>query len=130
MPVPSGRIIHDEEELQAAIKRIGYPIVLKPINGNHGRGATTDIKDWESALLALEIAKKHSRSIICEKFITGHDFRLLVINYKFICAAKRTPACVTGDGKSTLRELIDKVNADPRRGFGHEKCLPKLKLMQ
>ncbi|MBK7762167.1 MAG: cyanophycin synthetase [Bacteroidetes bacterium] len=128
VPVPSGRIIHDEEELQAAIKRIGYPIVLKPINGNHGRGATTDIKDWDSAVLALEIAKKHSRSIICEKFITGHDFRLLVINYKFICAAKRTPACVTGDGKSTLRELIDKVNADPRRGFGHEKVLTQIKV--
>lgn len=128
VPVPRGRIIHDEEELQAAIDRIGYPIVLKPINGNHGRGATTNIKDWDSALIALEIAKKHSRSIICEKFIVGHDFRLLVINYKFICAAKRTPACVTGDGSSTLQELIDAVNADPRRGFGHEKVLTQIKM--
>jgi cyanophycin synthetase len=128
VPVPRGRIIYDEEDLQAAINRIGYPIVLKPINGNHGRGATTNIVDWESALLALEIAKKHSRSIICEKFITGHDFRLLVINYKFICAARRTPACVTGDGTSTLQELINKVNADPRRGFGHEKVLTQIKI--
>lgn len=128
VPVPRGRIIYDEEDLQAAINRIGYPIVLKPINGNHGRGATTNIIDWESALSAFEIAKKHSRAIICEKFITGHDFRLLVINYKFICAAKRTPACVTGDGKSTLRQLIDQVNADPRRGFGHEKVLTQIKI--
>ncbi|MBL7772626.1 MAG: cyanophycin synthetase [Chitinophagaceae bacterium] len=128
VPVPRGRIIYDEEDLQAAISRIGYPIVLKPINGNHGRGATTNILDWESALIAFEIAKKHSRAIICEKFITGFDFRLLVINYKFICAAKRTPACVTGDGKSTLQQLIDTVNADPRRGFGHEKVLTQIKV--
>jgi cyanophycin synthetase len=128
VPVPRGRIIYDEEDLKAAIDRIKYPIVLKPINGNHGRGATTNIQDWESALLAFEIAKKHSRSIICEKFITGHDFRLLVINYKFICAAKRTPAYVTGDGSSSLQQLIDKVNADPRRGFGHEKVLTQIKV--
>ena len=128
VPVPRGRIIYDEDDLKAAIDRIGYPIVLKPINGNHGRGATTNICDWDSALLALEIAKKHSRSIICEKFITGHDFRLLVINYKFICAARRTPACVAGNGKSTLQELIDEVNADPRRGFGHEKVLTQIKV--
>lgn len=128
VPVPRGRIIYDEDDLKAAIDRIGYPIVLKPINGNHGRGATTNICDWDSALLALEIAKKHSRSIICEKFITGHDFRLLVINYKFICAARRTPACVTGNGESTLQELIDEVNADPRRGFGHEKVLTQIKV--
>ncbi|HAD33004.1 MAG TPA: cyanophycin synthetase, partial [Chitinophagaceae bacterium] len=128
VPVPKGRIIYTEEELEAAIKRIGYPVVLKPINGNHGRGATTDIKDWGSAQLAFEIAQKHSRAIICEKFITGYDYRLLVINYKFICAARRTPACVTGDGKSTLQHLIDAVNADPRRGYGHEKVLTQIKV--
>lgn len=128
VPVPRGRIIYDEEDLKAAVTRIGYPVVLKPINGNHGRGATTNIQDWDSALIAFEIAKKYSRAIICEKFITGYDFRLLVINYKFICAAKRTPACVTGDGKSTLQQLIDQVNADPRRGFGHEKVLTQIKV--
>lgn len=128
VPVPRGRIIYDLEDLEAAIARINYPIVLKPINGNHGRGATTNIKDWESALIAFDIAKKHSRSIICEKFITGHDFRLLVINYKFICAAKRTPACVIGDGVKTLQQLIDTVNSDPRRGFGHEKVLTQIKV--
>ncbi len=128
VPVPRGKIIYDIEDLESAIKKIGYPIVLKPINGNHGRGATTNIKDWESALIAFDIAKKHSRSIICEKFISGYDFRLLVINYKFICAAKRTPACVLGDGKSNIQQLIDIVNSDPRRGFGHEKVLTQIKI--
>jgi cyanophycin synthetase len=128
VPVPRGRLIRDKEELKRAIDSIGYPIVLKPINGNHGRGATTNILDWDSACLAFGIAKEHSRTIICEKFITGYDFRILVINHKFIAAAKRTPACVTGDGKSTLKQLIDKVNADPRRGYGHEKVLTMIKI--
>lgn len=128
VPVPRGKIIYDLEDLESAIKRIDYPIVLKPINGNHGRGATTNIVDWESALIAFDIAKKHSRSIICEKFITGYDFRILVINYKFICAAKRTPACITGDGKQSIQQLIDEVNRDPRRGFGHEKVLTQIKI--
>jgi cyanophycin synthetase len=128
VPIPRGKIVYDEEDLKAAIDRIGYPCVLKPINGNHGRGATTNIMDWESALLAFEIAKNISRAIICEKFITGYDFRILVINNKFICAAKRTPACVTGDGKNTIQQLIDIVNSDPRRGFGHEKVLTSIKI--
>jgi cyanophycin synthetase len=128
VPVPRGRIVRTHEELKAAIESIKYPIVLKPINGNHGRGATTNIVDWDSALLAFEIAKEHGRNIICEKFITGFDFRVLVINHKFIAAAKRTPACVTGDGVSTLQQLIDKVNADPRRGYGHEKVLTQIKI--
>ncbi len=128
VPVPKGRIIRTEEELRSAIDVIKYPIVLKPVNGNHGRGATTNIIDWEGALSAFAIAKEHGRSIICEKFITGYDFRVLVINHKFIAAAYRTPACVTGDGKSTIQQLIDKVNEDPRRGYGHEKVLTQIKV--
>lgn len=128
VPVPKGYIIYDEEDLQDAIKRIGYPIVIKPINGNHGRGATTNIQNWEEALIALAAAKKISRGVICEKFITGHDFRLLVINYKLVAAALRTPACVIGDGKSTIKQLIDEVNSDPRRGYGHEKVLTAIKV--
>jgi cyanophycin synthetase len=128
VPVPRGRIVRTEEELKSAIDVVKYPIVLKPVNGNHGRGATTNILDWESALAAFAIAKEHGRNIICEKFITGYDFRVLVINHKFIAAAYRTPACVTGDGKSTLQQLIDEVNKDPRRGFGHEKVLTQIKI--
>ncbi|MEY4877112.1 MAG: hypothetical protein RL708_2261, partial [Bacteroidota bacterium] len=99
IPVPKGLICVDHEDLEAAIKKIGYPIVTKPIDGNHGKGATTDIKNWDEAVIAFEAAKKYSRKIIVEKFITGFDHRILVINYKFICAAKRTPAAVMGDGK-------------------------------
>lgn len=128
IPVPRGRIIYDEVDLQAAIDKIGYPIVLKPVNGNHGKGATTNVKTWEDAVIALEAAKKYGRSVICEKFITGRDFRLLVINYKFVAAALRTPAAVIGDGKHTIQELIDNVNQDPRRGYGHEKVLTSIKV--
>ncbi|MFM2225276.1 MAG: hypothetical protein RJA07_1478 [Bacteroidota bacterium] len=128
IPVPKGLICVDHEDLEAAIKKIGYPIVTKPIDGNHGKGATTDIKNWDEAVIAFEAAKKYSRKIIVEKFITGFDHRILVINYKFICAAKRTPAAVLGDGKSTIQQLIDKVNEDPRRGYGHEKVLTSIKV--
>ncbi len=128
IPVPSGRIVHDEEELKAAIDKIGYPCVTKPIDGNHGKGATINIRTWEEALEALAAAKKYSRSVICEKLITGQDFRVLVINYKFVAAALRTPAAVTGDGKHTIQELVDIVNKDPRRGYGHEKVLTSIKV--
>jgi cyanophycin synthetase len=128
IPVPRGRIVRTEEGLQEAIDKIGYPIVLKPVNGNHGKGATTNIKTWEDAVIALEAAQHYGRAVICEKFITGRDFRCLVINYKFVAAALRTPAAVIGDGKSSVQELIDKVNADPRRGYGHEKVLTSIKV--
>ena len=128
IPVPGGRIVRNQDELEACIKRIGYPMVLKPVNGNHGKGATTNIKNWEDAVIALDAAQKYSRGVICEKFITGRDFRCLVINYKFVAAALRTPAAVIGDGKSTVQELIDNVNKDPRRGYGHEKVLTSIKV--
>lgn len=128
IPIPRGTIVYDEDDLQAAITRIGYPIVTKPINGNHGRGATINITNWEEAKAALESAKKHSKSVIAEKFITGFDHRLLVIDHKFVAGAKRTPAAVTGDGKSSIKELIEKVNSDPRRGYGHEKVLTAIKI--
>jgi len=123
IPVPRGRIIRDEEDLEIAIERLGYPLALKPIAGNHGRGITTNVKNWEDAKDALRLAKEHSRRVIIEQFITGFDHRVLVINYKFEAAAVRKPASVVGDGSSTIQQLIDKVNEDPRRGFGHEKVL-------
>lgn len=128
IPVPKGRIIYDEEDLDAALKAIGYPLVLKPVNGNHGKGATTNIKSREHALEAFELAKKYSRSIIAEKFITGFDHRILVINYKFEAAAIRKPACVVGDGEKNIEQLIEIVNQDPRRGFGHEKVLTAISI--
>jgi cyanophycin synthetase len=126
IPVPKGEIVRSEAGLEDAVKKLGYPIVIKPISGNHGRGITTNIENWEDAVVALAAAKEVSRSVIVERFITGEDFRLLVIDYKLVAAAKRTPAGVTGDGKSTIKQLIDEVNADPRRGYGHEKVLTQI----
>lgn len=128
IPVPKGRICYDEEDLATAASRIGYPLVTKPINGNHGKGATTNIKNWDELKVGFDAAKKYSKSVIVEKFITGYDHRILVINYKFVAAALRTPASVIGDGKHSIKELIDIVNSDPRRGYGHEKVLTSIKV--
>lgn len=128
IPVPRGRIVYDEEDLKAAIDKIGYPIVTKPVNGNHGKGATTNIKTWEDAVAGLLAAKVYGRAVICEKFITGLDFRVLVINYKFVAAALRTPAAIIGDGAHNIQQLIDIVNSDVRRGYGHEKVLTAIKI--
>ena len=130
IPVPGGTVIRTEECLKDAIEKFGYPLVIKPIDGNHGKGNTTNINTWEQALKAFESAKSYSRSVIVEKFITGVDFRILVINYKFICAALRTPASVIGDGKNTIQLLIDETNKDPRRGYGHEKVLTQITIDQ
>lgn len=123
VPVPRGEIIKTERGLKEVIEDIGFPLVVKPINGNHGRGVTTDITTMEEAVEAFHLAKGISPSVIVEQYITGYDYRMLVINYKLVAAAKRTPAMVTGDGVSTIQQLIDQVNADPRRGYGHEKVL-------
>ncbi len=126
VPVPRGEIIRTEKGLEDAVRYVRYPLVIKPIDGNHGRGITTNIRNWEDAVKAFHAAKEVSRSVIVEKFIVGEDFRLLVIDYKLVAAAKRTPAGVTGNGKSTIQELIDETNADPRRGYGHEKVLTQI----
>jgi cyanophycin synthetase len=128
IPVPRGRIVYDEDDLKSAIDKIGYPIVTKPVNGNHGKGATTNILTWEDAVTGLNAAKVYGRAVICERFITGRDFRVLVVNYKFVAAALRTPAAIIGDGLHTIKELIDIVNSDPRRGYGHEKVLTAIKV--
>jgi len=126
--VPRGDIIRRERSLEEACNYVGFPLVIKPVDGNHGRGITVDIHNYDDALVAFRHAKESSRSgaIIIEKFITGEDYRLLVINNVLVAAALRTPAHVIGDGKSTIQELIDEVNKDPRRGYGHEKVLTQI----
>jgi cyanophycin synthetase len=130
IPVPKGDVVRTEEELRKAIDYIGYPVVIKPIDGNHGKGNTTNIMNWEQAIPAFEAAKVYGRNVIVEKYITGFDFRVLVIDYKFICAALRTPASVLGDGINTIQYLIDETNKDPRRGYGHEKVLTQITIDQ
>lgn len=126
IPVASGSICVDEEDLDNTIKKIGYPIVIKPLDGNHGKGASINVVTWEDAVAGLEYAKKYSRRVIVEKFITGFDFRVLVIDNKLVAAAKREPAHVIGDGKQTIQQLIDETNRDPRRGYGHENVLTQI----
>lgn len=126
IPVPMGDLIVDEEELQSVIKKIGYPIVIKPLDGNHGKGSSINVNDWVSSVTGLEYAQKYSKKVIVEKYITGYDFRVLVINNKMVAAARRVPAHVVGDGESNLEKLIEKENKDPRRGYGHENVLTEI----
>jgi cyanophycin synthetase len=126
IPVASGGICIDEEDLEAVVKKIGYPIVLKPLDGNHGKGASINVKTWEDAVEGLAYAKKYSHRVIVEKFITGYDFRVLIIDNKLVAAAKREPAHVKGDGKQTIQQLIEETNLDPRRGYGHENVLTQI----
>ncbi len=128
IPVPRGTVIRTLDGLKDAVERFGYPLVIKPVDGNHGKGNTTNITTWAQAEKAFEAAKQYNRTLIVEKFITGYDFRALVINYKFICAALRTPASVVGDGVHSIQWLVDETNKDPRRGYGHEKVLTQIKI--
>jgi len=126
IPVAKGDIVIDEEDLQKCIDRINYPIVIKPLDGNHGKGASINVTNWEDALAGLAHAKKYSRKVIVERFITGYDFRVLVINNKMVAAAQRVPAHVKGDGTNSIENLIEIENKDPRRGYGHENVLTEI----
>ena len=126
IPVANGGICVVEEDLEEVIQKIGYPIVIKPLDGNHGKGASINIKNKKDAIEGLAYAKKYSHRVIVEKFITGFDFRVLIIDNKLVAAAKREPAHVKGDGVQTIQELIEETNKDPRRGYGHENVLTQI----
>jgi len=128
VPVPQGLIVRTTRELEEAIAELGYPIVTKPLDGNQGKGASINVQNWKDALKGMAEAQRHSQAVMVEQFIEGADYRLLVIDGKFTAAAKRTPALVTGDGTSTIRQLINQVNRDPRRGVGHEKALTHIRV--
>ena len=128
IPVPKGYAVETLSEALEAADAIGYPVTVKPISGNHGRGITTNILTPDDLETSFQNAKEFSDEFIVEKFLSGADYRMLVINGKFIAAARRDPASIVGDGKSTIRELIDKINLDPNRGFGHEKILTRIKI--
>jgi len=126
IPVAKGMTITSAEQVKEAIRTVGFPLVFKPLDGNHGRGATINVKTEEEAISAFEHAAKISRRVIVEKFVTGYDFRVLVIDNKMVAAALRVPAHIKGDGTSTIQQLIDQENTDPRRGYGHENVLTNI----
>lgn len=128
IPVPKGILVKREEELRDALEEVSFPLVIKPVDGNHGRGITTNIATSKEAIAAYLIAKEVSNEIIVEEFIQGHDYRFLVVNYKLVAVAKRTPAMVMGDGVLTIQELINQTNMDPNRGEGHENILTTIKI--
>ncbi len=131
VPVPRGTTIQFFEELESAIDDVGgYPIVIKPLDGNHGRGITIDINSAKEAEEAYDLASEESktRSVIVERFYKGSDHRLLVINGKLVAVAERVPAHVVGDDKHTIEELIEITNEDPRRGDGHDNVLTRIKV--
>jgi cyanophycin synthetase len=126
LPVPRQRLVQAVDDAVAAAERIGYPVVVKPYNANHGRGISIHLSTAEQVRAAFEIAREHSRSVIVESFITGDDHRMLVINGELVAVARRVPGHVVGDGIHTVEQLVDQVNSDPRRGIGHEKVLTRL----
>ncbi len=128
IPVPMGMLINDLIELEAAVEEIGFPLATKPVNGNHGRGITTRITTMEQAIHGFYAAQKISDDVIVERHIYGMDFRFLVINYKLIAVAKRTPAMVIGHDGLTIKELINETNSDARRGEAHENVLTRIEL--
>lgn len=131
IPVPRGTVIRYLDELEDAIADVGgYPIAIKPLDGNHGRGITLNITSPEEAEIAYDLAQSASKihSVIVERFYRGNDHRVLVIDGKLVAVAKRIPACVEGDGKSNIVQLIEKINQDPNRGEGHDNILTKIKI--
>ena len=127
VPVPRGRPVKDLEDGWAAAQALGLPVVVKPRDGNQGKGVTVNIVDREHFDAAYRAADEIGE-VMVEQFLPGHDFRLLVVGDKLVAAARRDPPYVVGDGVHTVRELVDKVNADPRRGDGHATSLTRIRL--
>ncbi|HEY0848217.1 MAG TPA: cyanophycin synthetase [Noviherbaspirillum sp.] len=128
VPVPNGRSVTDAEDAWKAACEIGGPVVVKPRDGNQGKGVAVNVKTREEVLAAFAVAQSISEDVIVERYITGHDYRLLVVGKHLVAAARRAPPQVTGDGEHTIGELIAEVNRDPRRGDGHATSLTKIRV--
>jgi cyanophycin synthetase len=128
LPVPKQELVQSEEAALRAARRLGFPVVTKPYNGNHGRGISIRLMSDDEVRAGFAAAREISRSVIVENFVSGDDHRLLVVNGDLVAATKRTPGHVVGDGTRTIAELVEIVNSDPRRGVGHEKVLTRLEL--
>ena len=130
LPVPSSDVVRTKTGALEAARRVGYPVVVKPLDGNHGRGVCLNLTSDADVAAAFDVAYAQSRRgrVQVESYITGRDYRFLIIDGKLAACAERVPAHVVGDGHSTISHLIETTNADPRRGIGHEKVLTKIKV--
>lgn len=129
IPVPKGSVVYSLRELEDTLDYLGgYPIVVKPMDGNHGRGITLDIKSWEEAETAYDRARLVSDGVIVEHYYQGRDHRILVVNHKVVAVAERIPAHVVGNGKDSIELLVEKENLNPKRGDGHDNILTKILL--
>ena len=128
LPVPRQELVQSETQAIRAAGRIGFPVVTKPYNGNHGRGISIRLTSDAEVAAGYNVAREHSRSVIVETFLEGDDHRLLVVNGELVAATRRTPGHVVGDGEHSIAALVEIVNQDPRRGVGHEKVLTRLEL--
>jgi cyanophycin synthetase len=128
IPVPRGEVVRSCEEALKAARRLGFPLVVKPLDGNHGRGVTTGVEGETQLRFGFAQAERQSRrgAVIVEQYFPGRDHRILVVDGEVVAVAERVPARVTGDGASTIRALIEQVNRDPRRGEGHEKVMTRI----
>ena len=127
VPVPHGRVALDADDAWAAALEIGLPVVIKPKDGNQGKGVTVNITTKEQMTAGFVAAAEFRDDIMVERYLPGNDFRLLVVGDKLVAAARRDPPQVIGDGASTVRQLVDRVNLDPRRGNGHSTSLTKIR---
>jgi cyanophycin synthetase len=128
VPVPRAEVVRSEDEAATAAESIGFPVAVKPLDGNHGRGVILNLGDVAAVRVAYDVARSQSRNggVVVESFLTGSDYRCLVIGGVLRAVAQRVPAHVIGDGKHALTELVELTNADPRRGIGHEKVLTRI----
>lgn len=126
VPTPRGVVVRSVDEALAEARRLRFPLVTKPLDGNHGRGVSTGLNSPEALIWGFEQAAQHSRGVIVEEMLQGRDHRFLVVDGKVVAVAERVPAAVTGDGVSTVGALIDQVNRDPRRGVGHAKVMTRI----
>lgn len=128
IPVPAGEIVYGQADAVAAAHRIGFPVVVKPLDGNHGRGVSTNIASAAEVERAFDRASSYRRAILVERHFRGRDYRALVVGGEVAAVAERRPASVTGNGRDTIAALVAAVNADPRRGEGHESVLTRIRL--
>jgi cyanophycin synthetase len=128
LPVPQQELVRSAERAVRAAERLGFPVVTKPYNGNHGRGISIGLKTADEVRAGFAAAAEHSSSVIVETYLQGDDHRLLVVNGELVAATRRTPGHVVGDGRQTVKQLVELTNQDPRRGIGHEKVMTRIEL--